>query len=177
MNVGGSKMTTTMKVNGFSPRKTQFRADALQALAVFLAVPGRKVETLQENNVCTVRLTTLDKKCWEGNGFTISTAIAEALRLLPRELRTSNARILAMPFSGAQLDKLASVIVNNVLDTEPGAWDSVEQAVRMHEDDVHEIAAERFGRRMTPREWRSVTEIATPLVAALNSRAIRSETK
>ena len=170
-------MTTTMKVNGFSPRKTQFRADALQALAVFLSVPGRKVETKQENNVCTVRLTTLDKKCWEGNGFTITTAIAEAIRALPAPLRTRDSRIIAMPLSGAHLDALAEVIVNNVTHTEPDAWESIDQAIRCHEDDVHEVAAERHGRRLTPREWRSVAELAAPLVARLHSRAIRSETK
>jgi hypothetical protein len=64
------------------------------------------------------------------------------------------------------LGQLATLLADNVQDSGPEAFDSPEQAIRLHEDDMSECAVERHGRRLTKSEWPKVAAKAKPMVAA-----------
>lgn len=66
--------------------------------------------------------------------------------------------------SSFELSMLATLLADNVEDTGPNAWDSPAQAVHMHEDDMSEVAVDRYGRRLTKKEWLAVSRKATPMV-------------
>ena len=63
------------------------------------------------------------------------------------------------------LGQLAMLLADNVQDSGPTAFDSPEQAVRMHEDDISEVAEDRHGRRLTDPEWAVVAKKALVMVS------------
>lgn len=62
------------------------------------------------------------------------------------------------------LGQLATLLADNVEDTGPDAWSSPAQAVAAHEDEMSEVAVDRHGRRLTPKEWSTVSRKATVMV-------------
>lgn len=127
----------------------------------------------QNENTFTVEVVVRGEWLTLGQGLTQGEAIALHAEA---ERHRDAARILdgdgdvvrdAQPvyISDFDLGQLATLLADNVQDSGPTAFDSPEQAVRMHEDEMSECAEDSHGRRLTNPEWAVVAKKAMVMVA------------